>query len=160
MNWGKLAIVALMGGGILAGAGVWYAQQYGYYYEIEADSPAALDIVIQTASGPADFPAADNRSIDATSSPLRWRACLDGAGPVPDDATPYPRATPLTAPGWFDCFDAGQIDADLQSGAARAFLSVSDIRPDVDRVLAVYPDGRAFGWHQFNEKTPERGVMD
>ena len=50
--------------------------------------------------------------------------------------------------------------ADLESGAARAYLAQPEIRPDVDRVIAVYPDGRAYGWHQLNDKTPERGVMD
>ena len=39
-------------------------------------------------------------------------------------------------------------------------LGQAEIRPDVDRVLAIYPDGRVYGWHQYNDKTPERGVMD
>lgn len=160
MNWGKVAAAALLGSAVAAGAGMWYAQEYGFYYEIEADSPAALDIVIQTSRGAVDLRADYNNSIDGTSSPLRWRACIDGADPVPADVTPYPGATPLIGPRWFDCFDARQIGADLESGAARAVLSVSDIRPDVDRVLAVYPDGRVYGWHQYLDKNPERGVMD
>ena len=44
--------------------------------------------------------------------------------------------------------------------AARAILGQAEVHPDVDRIIAVYPDGRAFGWHQLNDKTPERGVMD
>ena len=48
----------------------------------------------------------------------------------------------------------------LPGDAARAILGQSEVRPDVDRVIAVYPDGRAFGWQQINDKTPERGVMD
>ena len=56
--------------------------------------------------------------------------------------------------------DADQIGHDLETGAALAYLSQPEIHPDVDRVIAVYPDGRAYGWHQLNDKTPERGVMD
>ena len=63
----------------------------------------------------------------------------------------YDAPTPLIAPGWFDCFDAMQIGAELEAGAAMAFLSEPDIHPGVDRVVAVFPDGRAFAWHQLNE---------
>ncbi|MFH5775728.1 DUF6446 family protein [Paracoccus sp. NGMCC 1.201697] len=157
---GRIPALLILGAALVAGVGVWYAQEYGFYYEIEEDSPAALDIVIQTTQGAAHFPAAYNKSIDATSSPLRWRACMERTGPLPADAIPYTNPTPLIGPGWFSCFDAGRIAADLASGAAKAYLSQPEIRPDVDRVIAVYPDGRAFGWHQFNDKTPERGVMD
>ena len=56
--------------------------------------------------------------------------------------------TPLTAPGWFDCFDAGKIADALDSGEALAFLSQSAVAPQIDRVVAVFPDGRAYAWHQ------------
>jgi hypothetical protein len=61
----------------------------------------------------------------------------------------YQGATPLNAPSWFDCFDATEIGAALENGQALAFLSQSNIAPDVDRVVAVFADGRAFAWHQF-----------
>ena len=32
-----------------------------------------------------------------------------------------------------------------------AFLSVADITRGVDRVVAVFPDGQAFAWHQLND---------
>ena len=57
---------------------------------------------------------------------------------------------PLTAPGWFDCFDAVAIGEALEKGEAIAFLSQANIHPGVDRVVAVFPDGRAFAWHQLN----------
>ena len=62
----------------------------------------------------------------------------------------YQDAVPLTAPGWFDCFDAAAIGAALEKGEAIAFLSESEIHPGVDRVVAVFPDGRAYAWHQLN----------
>lgn len=156
MNWGKVAALGLLGATIAAGAGMWYAQEYGYYDSID---PATVTLAVATPAGQAPLTITEVEAIDAGSSPLRWRACAVTTD-LPADATPYPDATPLIGPRWFDCFDARQIGADLESGAARAVLSVEDIRPDVDRVLAVYPDGRVYGWHQYLDKTPERGVMD
>ena len=158
MNWGKVAALVLLGSTIAAGAGMWYAQEYLYYDPIDPNGPDAT-IAVTTAAGEQPLPLAGFEGIDADSSPLRWRACATSDA-VPADALPFDDATPLNAPGWFACFDAGRIGTDLENGAARAVLSVSDIRPDVDRVLAIYPDGRVYGWHQYNDKTPERGVMD
>ena len=163
MNWGKVAAVALLGSTVAAGAGMWYAQEYLYYDPIDPNGPGAA-IALATEGGARDLPLTGFEGIDADSSPLRWRACatVDQAAVegLMAGALPFDGATPLNAPRWFACFDAARIGGDLESGAARAVLSVSDIRPDVDRVLAVYPDGRVYGWHQYNDKTPERGVMD
>lgn len=158
MNWGKVAALVLLGSTIAAGAGMWYAQEYLYYDPIDPNGPDAT-IAVTTTAGEQPLPLTGFEGIDADSSPLRWRACATSDA-VPADALPFDDATPLNAPGWFACFDAGRIGTDLENGAARAVLSVSDIRPDVDRVLAIYPDGRVYGWHQYNDKTPERGVMD
>ena len=67
----------------------------------------------------------------------------------------YEKPTPLIAPSWFSCFNAKQIGADLENGAAVAFLSEENIHPGVDRVIAVYPDGRAFAWQQLNESADQ-----
>ncbi|SIS83972.1 DUF6446 family protein [Paracoccus saliphilus] len=155
---GKLAVIVLILAPILVGGGIWYAQEYGFYDEIAPGSPAAI-VQIQSEDGAQDLQMTGFEGIDADSSPIRWRACFRIEGDF-SDAIPFEGATPLIGPRWFDCFDAEQIGADLESGAARAVLSQSEIHPDVDRVLAIYPDGRAYGWHQYNDKTPERGVMD
>jgi hypothetical protein len=63
---------------------------------------------------------------------------------------PYETPTPLTAPSWFDCFDAKTLEADIESGAAMAFMGTENIAYGIDRVLAVYGDGRAYAWHQIN----------
>ena len=62
----------------------------------------------------------------------------------------YEKPTPLIGPSWFDCFDAGTLTEDLEGGAAAAFLGQRNIKPGVDRVVAVYPDGRGFAWNQLN----------
>ena len=154
---GKWPALVLILGALGAGGGVWYAQEYGYYTELD---PAGVAVTATVAGQPVPLDIADVRAIDATSAPNRWRACFRLAGPLPEGAEPFPIAAPTYGPRWFDCFDADQIGHDLETGAALAYLSQPEIHPDVDRVIAVYPDGRAFAWHQFNDKTPERGVMD
>jgi len=154
---GRIPALLILGAALVAGVGVWYAQEYGFYERVD---PAGVAITVMAGGQAVPLQAGDLEAIDASSSPIRWRGCFRLDQPLPADAEPFAGATPLIGPGWFSCFDAGRIAADLASGAAKAYLSQPEIRPDVDRVIAVYPDGRAFGWHQFNDKTPERGVMD
>lgn len=149
----SLIVLAAVG----AGLGVWYAQEYGFYAEVD---PASVQLTVMRGGTVLALAVDDVRAIDASSSPIRWRGCFHLTQPLPADAEPFAQPTPLVGPKWFSCFDAGRLQADLASGAAKAYLSQPEIRPDVDRVIAVYPDGQAFGWHQFNDKTPERGVMD
>ena len=58
---------------------------------------------------------------------------------------------PTIGPGWFDCYDAQKIGEALEAGEALAFLSEHLAHYGMDRVVAVFPDGRAFAWHQINE---------
>lgn len=155
---GKIAVIMLVLVPILVGGGIWYAQEYGYYVEIDP-AIGADNLRVATDNGPVKLDPIGFEGIDADSSPLRWRACFRVEGEFPK-AQPFKGATPLYGPDWFECFDAAKIGHDLETGAAKAVLGQAEIHPDVDRVLAVYPDGRVFGWHQYNDKTPERGVMD
>ena len=61
-----------------------------------------------------------------------------------------PGAEPLNAPGWFGCFDAARIGADIASGAARTVLARANAPYGFDRVMALYPDGRAYVWPRIN----------
>ena len=55
-------------------------------------------------------------------------------------------------PAWADRIRAR---AALEAGEAIAFLGQKDITDGVDRVVAIFPDGRAFAWNQLNEKYAE-----
>ena len=158
---GKIPVIALLVAGAAAGAGVWYAQVWGFYDRLP-QAAVAPQITAARADGTlAALPVATAEGIDANSSPIRWRACFTLIAP-PDPATlvPYPQADALIGPGWFSCYDAAAVDAALASGQAKAYLSAPEVRPDVDRVLVLWPDGHGVAWHQYNDKTPERGVMD
>ena len=62
----------------------------------------------------------------------------------------YEKPVPLIGPSWFGCFDANKIGEALEKGEAIAFLSQANIAPQIDRVVAVFPDGRAYAWHQLS----------
>ena len=71
----------------------------------------------------------------ADSSPLRFRGCFTTLLNHSLATETYELATdaaPLTAPGWFDCFDATAIGADLESGAALPFVSEVNVANGVD----------------------------
>lgn len=171
---GRIAVIAIVLSAVLVGGGIWYTQEYYYYDRIEPGSPASVIMMTSRLTGDQarenpgyrdfELDLLEFEGIDADSSPIRWRACFrinPGSHlPMHSAGMVYENPTPLVAPKWFDCFDAAQIGADLESGAAQAFYSPSDTPEDVDRVIAIYPDGRGYGWHQYEDKTPERGVMD
>lgn len=153
MNAGRIVAGGLVVIGVLAGAAVWWLQEYAFY-ETVAFSPGAEILLTPIASDIPEVIVADNLDgIDADSSPLRFRACFTtplSQAMLSETYRIYDDPTPLHAPSWFDCFDATAIGAALEKGEALAFLGQAEIRPGVDRVVAVFPDGRAFAWHQLN----------
>jgi hypothetical protein len=145
-RWLVLAILLVTA--VFAGA-QWWFQTRAWYAPIEA-----ADLHVTTLTGEA-IPLAPLgfEWIDAETSPLRFRACftLDAEGrAAAERGAAYDGATPLNAPGWFECFDAAAIGQALEAGEARAVLAEREISDGVDRVLALFPDGRAYGWHQLN----------
>ena len=142
---GRIMVIVLVLAGVLGGFGMYYLQVYAYY-----DRLAPLSsLTVAGADGPVTLAVRDYQGIDSDSSPLRQRACFT-VDPLPGGLVPHATPTPLNAPGWFDCFDARAIDADLTAGRAAAWLVEGNFRYGFDRVMAVYPDGRAYLWHQIN----------
>lgn len=151
---GFIVVVSLIFGIVL-----YYSQEYAYYQRVAADELTLT--MVNIATGEPEEIVADNvQAIDGTSSPIRFRACFTAGMSSPtmqETYKEYPDATPLNAPRWFDCFNARRIGEDLEGGQAVAFLSEKNIHDGVDRVIAVYPDGRAFAWHQLNEQFDDDG---
>ena len=87
------------------------------------------------------------------SSPLKFRACfrIDPGSVTMKLGEAYPGASPLVAPNWFECFDAETIGSDIESGVAQAVLLRRNIAAGVDRIAALYSDGRGFAWHQLSQ---------
>jgi hypothetical protein len=124
-------------------------------WEVAADTVTIRLTPLGGQDAPEPMLASNIQAIDGTSSPLRFRACFttpESLALLTESYEIHDAAVPLNAPDWFDCFDAAQIGADLRDGTALAFMGEAEIADGVDRIVAVYPDGRAFAWHQLNEK--------
>ncbi len=153
MNAGKIAASAIVLSSVIAGVGLWYTQVYAFY-EPPVFGPGKEMTLTSLQSGAPEAIAVEGiEGIDSASSPLRFRACFTtplSPATLTETYAPYEGAEPLIAPSWFDCFDAVKIGEAVEKGEALAFLSQAQIHPDVDRVVAVFPDGRAFAWTQLN----------
>lgn len=137
---------------LVAGFSMYYLQVYAFYDEVPVeDGNVALTSLF---TGEPEVILADNfTGIDSDSSPVRYRACFDtelSLALLTETYVGIDNAEPLVAPDWFDCFDAAQIGADLEDGTALAFMGTENVTYGVDRVVAVYPDGRGYAWNQIN----------
>lgn len=152
---GKLLAAFTVIMAIAAGIGVYYTQVHAYYYDVAAtDEQAVMRLISLNTGAGEDIPVEDFRGVDTDTSPMRFRACftvplslatLTETYEIRDDAVP------LVTPGWFDCFDADEIDQQLTSGEAVAFQAEQTTDYGVDRIVAVLPDGRGFAWQVLNE---------
>lgn len=138
---GKIIAITLVTLAVVMGAGMWWFQTRAWY----DPAPARDQVdVAGVAVAITDF-----QGLVSEMSPLKLRSCFRVSG-APDAPT-APEPTPLIGPDWFECFDAAQIQRDLDAGAATAYLAAADEPKGFDRIVAVYPDGRAFEWRQVNE---------
>ena len=99
-----------------------------------------------------NVPVENYRGIDSATSGLKLRGCFDVD---PERFAGFPtlvKATPLSAPFWFYCFDHVKIQKAIDSGQAKAFLVSENEKDGIDRVVAVFPNGMAFQWRQLNSK--------
>jgi len=142
---GKILVGVMAAVALAVALSVYYLQVFYYYDRVTLDA-----VTLTTPDGETGIDATDIRAIDATSSPIRFRACFETAPGARTIGVPYDGAVPLTAPFWFDCFDADAIGAALEDGTARAYLGTKNIDYGVDRIVAITDDGRGFVWHQLN----------
>ncbi len=143
----KIVVILMLLTAGVAGVAMWWLQVHAFYDRLPAQDTIPLTPV--GALAPQAFRISDFEGIDSDSSPIRHRACfrLDA---TPPRLTPYAEAVPLNAPRWFSCFDAGAIGAALRTGEAQAVLAEPNVRFGIDRVAALFPDGRGYAWTQFN----------
>ena len=150
---GKFLAGVIVLSAILAGGAMYYLQVYAFYDEVPASGASDVQVTLLATGQPEAILYDDFRAIDSDSSPIRYRACFttpQSLAMMTETYRIHDRPVPLTAPGWFDCFDAAEIGAALQDGGAVAFMGTENIEYGIDRIVAVLPDGRGFAWHQIN----------
>jgi len=159
MNATRLAIVAILGSAFFGGVLMYYQLVYAGYAELTLDEVEEIQL-LSVVDGSAEPLLLENfKAIDTVEEGVRlsgaisFRACFDvvqSQAMLSETYQIMEEAVPLNAPSWFDCFDAREVGQSLETGAAIAFLSETNISYGVDRVVAVLPDGRGFAWHQLN----------
>ena len=145
----RIIIVAMLLFGVAAGGLLYYQQVYAFYEDVEAE---AIALTSATTGKVEDIAVTGFQGIDANSSPLRYRACFEIAldhNELVENYVVLVGTEPRVAPRWFDCFDAAQIGADLQAEAV-AVMGTENIVYGIDRIVAIYPDGRGYAWHEIN----------
>ena len=160
---GKIAAGSIVVVAALVGGAVWYLQNYAFYTPVNFTPGSEIALTPITSDTPEPIAVKDVQGIDSDSSPLRFRACFTTQmtlATLTEGYKVYDGATPLYAPRWFTCFDAEKIGAAILSGQAVAFLGQKNIVPnqdsvEIDRVIAVFPDGRAFAWNQLAPGTEQ-----
>ncbi|MEM8732474.1 MAG: DUF6446 family protein [Pseudomonadota bacterium] len=151
---GKIIVGFIVAASVLAGAAVYYFQVYGYYDRVPAAGPADVQVISLESGEPVPVTHSGFEAIDATSSPIRYRACFTTDADLEllrTSSQILADATPRNAPGWFSCFDATLIAAALEDGTATAFLAQKNVEYGVDRIVAITKDGRGFIWHDLNK---------
>jgi len=135
----------------IAGIAMYWVQEYAFYKDAVFQPGAEIKLTLLESGQPEAILVDGVEGVDADSSPLRFRACFHtpmSQAMLTETYKVYEGAVPLNGPSWFGCFDAAKIGDALEKGEAIAFLSQANIAPEVDRVVAVFPDGRAYAWHQ------------
>lgn len=141
---GRVLVLVFAAVVLLFGAGLFYTQNFAYYET--TDGLASIEVQGR------DVPVGAYRGIDATSSGLKRRGCFT-VDPAAFEGVPRAEAPePLTPPFWFDCFEPERIARDLAAGAAEAYVAAENELDGIDRLVAVYPDGRAYEWRQLNAR--------
>ncbi len=153
MNAGKIIVGAIVIVAAVAGGFLWYTAERAFYEPVAFQPGQEIRLVPLTGDQPEAIVVEGIEGIDAESSPIKFRACFRtplSLAMLTETYREYPEAEPLVTPSGFDCFDAAAIGRALETGEALAFLSEPNIHPGVDRVVAVFPDGRAYAWNQLN----------
>ena len=151
---GKIMIIVIALSSVIMGGAIYYAQVYAYYYPVEPVAGQDVTLVSQATGQPEAIAYEDFQGIDADSSPIRYRACFTtSADPamLRETYVAAPDMEPRMAPGWFDCFDGETIGAGIESGSAVTYLGAKNIAYGVDRIVAIFEDGRGYVWHELND---------
>ena len=141
---GKIVVISLMIFTFSFSITLYYFQVYAFYSR--ADGLGSIKVLDK------DVKVQNYKGIDSDTSGLKLRGCFSVDPDKFSELTILAKATPLSAPFWFGCFDHVKIQLEIDKGYARAFLVAENEKDGIDRVVAVYPDGKAFQWRQLNSK--------
>ncbi len=141
---GKSAVILLVLFTIGFSIALYYFQVFAFYTKVDGLTSIKVlnrTVLVQNYEG-----------IDSNSSGLKLRGCFKVDPEAFSELPRLTKATPLSAPFWFDCFNHIKIQEAIDLGKAKAILAAENEKDGIDRVVAIYANGDAFQWRQLNEK--------
>ena len=141
---GKITVILLIGITLIFGIVFFYFQTYAYYSKVS--------IKKQILVNKKQIKVSDYIGIRSDVSKLKLRGCFNidpSAFKIFDTSA---KASPLSAPFWFDCFDYKEIQTSIDNGTLKAYLAEENEYPGIDRYVAISISGIGYEWRQLNEK--------
>ena len=144
---GKITVILLTTITLIFSIVFFYFQTFAYYTKITSKDEIVVNkikIKVERYEG-----------IKSDISQLKLRGCflVDSAHFKNFDSTN--KASPLSAPFWFDCFDYKEIQSNIDQGILKAYLAEENEYDGIDRYIAISKDGFGYEWRQLNEKYME-----
>ena len=141
---GKITVILLIGITLVFGAIFFYFQNFAYYSKVSNKEIIVVDnkqIKVKEYLG-----------IRSDVSKLKLRGCFKVDPSLFEKFDENDKASPLSAPFWFKCFDYEEIQSDIDKGVLKAYLAEENETLGIDRYIAIYKNGLGYEWRQLNEK--------
>ena len=141
---GKITVILLIVITLIFGIVFFYFQTYAYYSKVSAKK----QIVVNKTQ----IKVEDYIGIRSEVSKLKLRGCFNIDPSAFEFFVTSIKASPLSAPFWFECFDYKKIQSDIDSGILKAYLAEENEYPGIDRYVAISIHGIGYEWRQLNKK--------
>jgi len=141
---GKITVILLIGVTLIFGIFFFYFQTYAYYSKVSTKNQIVVNKI--------QIKVEDYIGIRSDVSKLKLRGCFNVDPSAFNFFDKSDKASPLSAPFWFDCFDYKEIQSDIDNGTLKAYLAEENEYPGIDRYVAISINGIGYEWRQLNEK--------
>ena len=141
---GKITVILLIGVTLIFGIFFFYFQTYAYYSKVDAKEQIIVNKI--------QIKVEDYIGIRSDVSKLKLRGCFNIDPSAFEFFLTSIKASPLSAPFWFECFDYKEIQSDIDNGTLKAYLAEENEYPGIDRYVAISINGIGYEWRQLNEK--------
>jgi len=141
---GKITVILLIGVTLIFGIFFFYFQTYAYYSKVSTKNQIVVNKI--------QIKVEDYIGIRSDVSKLKLRGCFNTDPSAFEFFVTSVKASPLSAPFWFDCFDYKKIQFNIDNGTLKAYLAEENEYPGIDRYVAISINGIGYEWRQLNEK--------
>ena len=141
---GKITVILLIMITLIFGMVFFYFQTYAYYSKVSTKE----QIVVNKKQ----IKVEDYIGIKSDVSKLKLRGCFNIDPSAFEFFVTSTKASPLSAPFWFKCFDYKEIQSDIDNGKLKAYLAEENEYPGINRYVAISINGIGYEWRQLNEQ--------